>query len=321
LAEQYTYAVARIHAMETALLTLKDLEQVLSADNEKEAIAILSDKGFGGYGAYNGAEQLLSEEREKTAELIKKLIPDISQFDVFLYADDFHNLKAAVKAVSSGERDGIFVKGGTINYEVIKKAVFEKEIKLLPEKMQKPCKEALSALVKTGDGQLADIIIDRAALEAIYEAGKNSDNETVKDYAELFVALSDLKIAIRCVRMKKSNEFLSRALAVCDTVDTGKLVASAKQGEDELLEYISYTPYSDCIEAVKKSFTEFEKWCDNKIMSVVAKQKSNPFTIAPIAAYYYARETEIKAVRMVLSAIINDLDENLIKERLRDLYV
>ena len=74
---------------------------------------------------------------------IKKLIPDTTQFDVFLYADDFHNLKAAVKAVSSGERDGIFVKGGTVDLEVIKKAVYEKEIGLLPEKMQKPCEEAV----------------------------------------------------------------------------------------------------------------------------------------------------------------------------------
>lgn len=321
MAEQYTYAVARIHAMESALLNIKDLEQVLSADSEKEAVAILSDKGFNGNGTYKGVEQLLGEEREKTAQIIAKLIPDISQFDVFLYADDFHNLKAAVKSVVAGERSGIYVKNGTVSCDTVKKAVSEKDFSLLPEKMRKPCEEALLCLAKTGDGQLADIIIDAAALNAIYEAGKASDNVTIENYSELFVALSDIKTALRGCRMKKSKDFLLRALAECDTVDVQKLAAAAEKGEEELFEYLTFTPYNDCIDVIKKSFTEFEKWCDNKIMSVVAEQKSNPFTIAPIAAYYFARETEIKAVRMVLSGVINGLDENLIKERLRDLYV
>lgn len=321
MAEQYTYQVARIHAIESSLLTLSDLEQVLGAKDETEAVNILLEKGFSGFGTYKDIPTLLKEEREKTKKLIKSLVPDEKDFDIFLLKDDFHNLKASIKAFISGERDGIYSDGGALDIELIKTAVKEKNLSLLPENMQKAGEEVLSTLAKTGDGQLADIIIDKALLDAIFEAGKNSACETVREYAELFVALSDIKIAFRGAKMNKSREFLRRCLAECNSLDAEKLAECASSGEDVLCEFIEYTPYSECLDIIKKSYTEFEKWCDNKIMSVIRKQKTNSFTIAPIVAYYYAKETEIGAVRLVLSAVLNRLDENLIKERLRLLYV
>ncbi len=321
MAEQYTYQVARIHAIEASLLTITDLEQILGAKDEKEAINILSEKGFSGLGTYKDTPTLLKEEREKTKKLIKSLVPDSKDFDIFLLKEDFHNLKAAIKAFFSGEREGIFSEGGSLDIELIKNAVKENNFSNLPENMQKAGEEALSALAKTGDGQLADIIIDKALLNATFEAGKNSTCETVREYAELFVALSDIKIAFRGAKMNKSFEFLRRCLAKCESLDIEKLAECASRGEDALSEFIEYTPYSECLGIIKKSYTEFEKWCDNKIMSVILKQKTNPFTIAPIVAYYHARETEIGAVRLVLSGVLNGLDENLIKERLRLLYV
>ncbi len=321
MAEQYTYQVARIRAKENSLLTRQDLEQVLSAKTEKEAALILADKGFDGNGTYESAENLLTEETKKTKKLIKELLGDTSVFDVFLYPDDFHNLKAAVKSVTEGEIEGIFASGGSIDADIIKEAVKERKFSLLPEVMQSAASEALDVLLKTGDGQIADVIIDKAALCAIKKASEDSGNDFVKKYAELTVALTDIKIALRGALMKKSTGFIKSALSMCETLDVSALSEAAGKGSEELFAYLSSTPYGGAKEAFEVSFSEFEKWCDNMIMTEIRKQKSNPFTIAPVAAYYLARETEIKAVRIVLSGVINKFDENLIKERLRDLYV
>jgi V/A-type H+-transporting ATPase subunit C len=43
--------------------------------------------------------------------------------------------------------------------------------------------------------------------------------------------------------------------------------------------------------------------------------------ISPLAAYILARENEIKSVRILLSGKINDLPEDSIRERLREMYV
>lgn len=53
----------------------------------------------------------------------------------------------------------------------------------------------------------------------------------------------------------------------------------------------------------------------------IKPQKWEPFSIGPLAAYIIARDNEIKAVRLILSAKLNALDSEAIKERLRDMYV
>ncbi|MEG1441916.1 MAG: V-type ATPase subunit [Oscillospiraceae bacterium] len=56
-------------------------------------------------------------------------------------------------------------------------------------------------------------------------------------------------------------------------------------------------------------------------MSLIRVQKTNSFTIAPIIAYMLARENEIKAVQIVMTGKLHDINDKLIKERVRDLYV
>lgn len=80
-------------------------------------------------------------------------------------------------------------------------------------------REAYETLLHTQDGQLCDIMVDKAALEAIYEAGKRSGEEIIRDYAESTVAVADIKIAVRSQKTAKSLEFMKRAMAECDSVN------------------------------------------------------------------------------------------------------
>ncbi len=132
------------------------------------------------------AADILAIEKRKTWELINELVEDMSVFDVFLYANDYHNLKAAIKEVRMGdEYPGIFMEQGTVDVKLIREAVQTREFQNLPAAMRTPAEEAYKALLHTQDGQLCDIIIDKAALDAICAAGKSSGNEFLELYAEL----------------------------------------------------------------------------------------------------------------------------------------
>lgn len=321
MAELYTYAVARIRAKELSLLSSQDIEQLVSAKDAHEVLQLLADKGFDGGGA-EGIDEILEGESNKTWELMGELLDDMSVLDVFLFEKDFHNLKAAVKAVySKMPTDGVFMPGGTAAAEEIYEAVRDREFGHLPENMRAAAAEAVQMLNKTGDGQLCDIIIDKAALEAIRAAGRASGNDMIDKYSELTAALADIKIAYRGARLKKSADFLRAAIAECDTLSKDKLVSAAIAGTDELFSYLELTDYAPAVTEIKESDSDFEKWCDNLIMDFIRKQKSNPFTIAPLAAYVLARENEIKAVRIILTAKENGLSESFVRERLRDMYV
>lgn len=321
MADLYTYAVARIRAKELSLLDRQDLDQLMACKTYQECLNVLHDHGWGN-GGETSAEQILSSERSKTWDLMRELVEDVSVFDVFLYPADYNNLKGAIKAVvTNADMTGIFLSGGTVSPEIMINAVKKNDFSALPEEMRGPAQEAYQTLLHTRDGQLCDIILDAAALAAILRAGKASDNKMIREYAELTVAVANIKIAERGCKTGKNVAFLKKAMVPCSTLNVESLISAASRGTEELFAYLANTKYSEAAERLKESSSAFEKWCDDTVMSLIKGEKSNPFTIGPLAAYILARENEIKTVRILLSGKLNQMDDGIIRERLREMYV
>lgn len=314
----YIYAVARIKAKELGLLSRQDMETLLSCQRYEDCLRVLKDKGWSG----ESAEEMLSAEEEKTWALMRELTQDMSPFAVLLCPTDFNNLKAAIKCVCSNtEPHQVFLPGGTAEPERILQAVREKDFALLPEELRAAAEEAYPLFIETQDGQLCDVAIDRHCLLAILQKGKASRVDILKEYAELFCAVSDIKIAVRCCKTKKSLQFIQAALAECGTLDVSELSRAACAGLDELFAYLDKTPYAKAAEALKASNSAFEKWCDDKVMELVRDQKNEYFTVGPLFAYVVARRSEIASVRIILSGKLNSLDDEMIRERVREMYV
>ena len=202
---EYTYAVARIRALEGSLLTQNVIEQLMACQNETQCLQILSEKGWGDPAEVQDLAQMLQREEEKIWEVISDVAPELSVFDVMSYTKVFHNLKAAIKAVCTGEEErNIFYQDSSISGAQMLEIIKNKEFGRLPENMTGAAQEAYDALLHTGDGQLCDVIVDRAALEAIYEAGKKAEDAIIRDYAESTVAIADIKIAVRSQKTGKS---------------------------------------------------------------------------------------------------------------------
>ena len=293
MSESYTYAVARIRANELALFNDQAIEQLLAAKSYEECIRLLQDKGWGGMEANPTAESLLAEEREKT-----------------------------IKLVCTGSEDfGLFISHGTIDHRELLHAVQERDWGSLPDPMRGPAEEAYTALAQTRDGQLCDIILDRAALDAVYAAGKASRDELVRRYAELTVAAADIKTAVRCARTGKPMDFIRRALAECDSLSVSRLAKAAAEGLDSICDLLSTTDYADAVEVLRQSPSAFERWCDNLIIRYIRPQQFQSFGIGPLAAYILGRENEIKSVRIILSGKLNQLSDQSIRERVREMYV
>ncbi len=324
MSKDYTYAVARIRGNELSLFSQSTIDQLMTCKTYDEALAFLSEKGWGYPDKKMTAEEILDAETEKTWALINELTDDMSAFDVFRIPNDYHNLKAAIKLAytqSDLDHDRVFVTGGTIDPEVIARAARDRDFNPLPQKMAAAAADAQNTLLHTGDGQLCDIILDRASLEAVSEAGEKAEHEVLREYAQLTVAAADIKIAVRCGQVGKSLEFTLRALADCEGLNTQELAHAALGGTDSVAEYLSATDYASGADALRESPAAFERWCDNLITEHMQPQKFDSFTIGPLAAYILARQNEIKSVRVILSGKQNELPDEVIRERLREMYV
>lgn len=319
----FTSQVAQIRAKENTLLSDQDINSLMQCPNYEEAILFLSDRGWE---AEEGSspEALLKAERDRTWEFMHQLCDDkqMKSFDIFRLSDDFHNLKVAIKeSYVQKETPNVYKAGGSIPIEDFRKAAADNDFTSLPVSMMRAADEARNMLFHTGDSQLCDVVIDRAALQALYKAGKDTGNALLRDYAELRVASANINIAVRACKANKDVDFLQRAFCECDSLSVQKLIAATRSGLESIYEYLESTLYADAIEAIKESPAAFDRWCDNRMMYLIRPQKYNAFTISPLAAYVLAKENEMKSVRMILSGKLNELPDEVIRERLRESYV
>ncbi len=321
--ELFTLQVAQIRTKENTLFSDNDINSLMQCQDFEDCIQFLEDRGWGPT-ENNTPEELLSLERDRMWDLIDHLCDDkqLKVFDIFRLTTDFHNLKVALKeSYIQKEVPNVYIEGGSIPAQVMKKAAADNDFGALPIRMMRAAEEAREVLFHTGDSQLCDVIVDKAALRSVYQAGKDSKNPMLLDYAELKVASADISIVIRACKANKDMDFLNRALCECTSISAPLLAAAARSGLDAVYEYLETTIYADAIDAIKESPVAFERWCDNRMMRLIRPQKYNAFTIGPIAAYVLAKENEIKSVRVILSGKLNQLDGEKIRERLRESYV
>ncbi len=323
MANKYIYAVARIRALEMSLFSQAVIEQLIVQKTYADCLQFLSEKGWGDTEAgVQDAETILNRELEKTWTLVKEMVSDQTVFDVLLIQDSFHNLKAAIKTVIDGEvQANVFYDNASVSGEALVEIIKNKDFRSLPESMRECALEAYECLVHTGDGQMCDVIIDRATMRAMLAAAEKNGDALLKEYAETVVAVANIKIAVRSVKTEKGLDFMRRAMEECQTLNVERLMRAALSGMPDVIKYLEETPYSGGAAALSDSSSAFERWCDNRIIEAIRPQKYNSFTIGPLVAYVLARQNEIKTVRIILTGKLNHLPDDAIRERVREMYV
>lgn len=317
---EHIYAVARVKANELNLLDNATIEQLVTAKDLEALNKILSDKGWG-----DGSElckNMIVTEKDKLWAFIRELVQDMSIFDTVRVDKDFHNIKAAIKSEYIGiEDDTLYQKNSIIPVKEIKEIVKSKNFSILPDYMENYALEAYEHMFKTGDGQLCDIILDKGCLEAMIILSEKSGNKMLKAYAQTRVAIGNIKIAIRGSKIGKDKKFFEMALVPCRSIDVNILANMAIQGLESIYSYLETTPFRDAIDAIKTDLAVFECWCDNRIINAIKKEKYTPMTISPIIAYILARQNEIRTIRILIVAKRNNLPQEEIRKRMREMYV
>lgn len=319
---KYTYAVARIRALEVSLFSDAFIEQLLSMKSAEQVLQAVIEKGWGDLDCEGDAEAVLKREEEKAWSVIRDVAPDMSVFDVLSYPKLYHNLKAAVKEVCTETKNpSLFYDDCAINGEEMYQIIENREFSRLPGNMPHTAQEALDTLLHTGDGQLCDIIVDKAALEETIQAGKRSGEPIIENYADTTVAIADIKIAVRAQKTGKNAEFMQSAMAQCGSLNTDQLIRAALAGADEIAQYLESTSYAGGADALRESPSAFERWCDDRMTETLKSHKYETFSVGPLLGYLIARQNEIKTVRIILTGKQNGFTDDAIRERIRAMYV
>ncbi len=316
----YAYCVARIRANERYLLKEKELSELLECKDYGNALQYLLDKKW--INQQGEISECIKYQSEKLWQLLSESVPDKKELSILCAVNDFFNIKAAVKCHFVGkDPNAYYIQPTTLNLDELTEKVSAHKFSSIEGTKGKCAEESYKTACLTENGQNADIIIDRACIDEIKAYSDKKGDSVTGEICAFLCDTANIKIAFRCAETDKKRDFTETAIGECKALSRKTLIEKTLGGKETLSEYLAKTPYRDGAEIYLSSSAEYEKWCDNKIIAIAKKSAFKAFGFDPVCAYYYAKLTEIKSVRIILTGLKSGADKSEIKERVRALYV
>ena len=327
----YLAISARIRAMENMLLTQPRMEKILDARREEEITKILQDCNYFS-GQFNPSEPA---EMDAALTLVRGRMfndmlsgaPDKRYVDIFRMKYDYHNLKALLKGNAIGKNvDRILMDIGRVPLNVLKEAVTSEDISLLPTCLGDALLETKEVLNTTRDPQLSDVLLDRWYYQDLTMLAEEIGSAFVKGYIKTRIDSVNLRILVRTLRMGKNAEFLKGTLVDGGNVDLTTLLKIGSERGVGLAEAYHSTDLKEAAlegASILKDgpMTQFEKLCDDGVAGYMAVAQTVSFGEEPMLAYMSAHETEFINLRILLMGRITGLSNDLIRSRLRTMYI
>ena len=318
----YAYAVARIRANEGRLLTTAQVEALAEVPTLERAIQDLKNLGWLEDDAQRDISAIIASRNAELWSLLQAVVPEQDALCALTALNDFFNLKAALKCMLTNQDPTPLYQAPTmLDLELLTESVNAHAFDRLPPFLAPCAKSAFAAAHRTESGQSADILIDAAALEFLANYAEETKSDLLREIFRFICDSTNVKVALRCARTGKDLSFTESAVGPCFALDKSQLCFAAVQGENALFTYLSATALSDGAALLKNSTSAFEKWCDDMLIEKAKRAKYVFFGFDPIAAYFFAKTAEIKTVRILLSAKKSGVAPEIIKERVRALYV
>lgn len=319
----YPFAVASVRSMENALLSKQKLMQMAEAKSAEEALRILSDSAYGKTQIkdVHEFEKMIGNHMEETYGAVAGLIPAETFIDIFLYKNDYHNIKVLIKEeVSKVSGKNFLIKGGTISLESLRKNLRERNYVELPNIDGAAVEEAVSMYAKTKNGRYIDTILDKACFTSMAKAAKKLDNAYVSKYVLMLADITNLKTFLRIKQMEREFSIMEESYVAGGSVSL-ETFGRAFRSESPV-SVLKETPYGTlCEEFMALGFTLFEKACDDYLMAYIKDAKYKTLTPEPVMAFILAKETEAKSIRIIMTCKLNSIETAIIKERVREAYV
>ena len=285
--ESYAYAVGKIRVLEKNLLPKSYLNKI--AENSLEAISSelkIKEDFF----------SFLNNEIKITYNLIEKLLTNPSLSIILRLKYETYNLKLLFKKEVESSISTTFSPLGTIPPSRLKDAIQTKAFLQIPFYFRETAKMALALFQAEGIKQWEQFL-EKEMWKTILKESKEINNLFLENFLKMQIDFLNIKnfpdIFIPGGRLKK--EIFKQ-----DRANIEKKV-------------LFFYPALD--------FANPEKTMDNLLINYVRKAKTHSFGIEPLIAYLFAKEEELKNIKLILLGKLNNIDPSTIKKNLRETYV
>lgn len=313
---------------EKSLLTKSDFERLIETADIEDAIRALQETTYkeeisklsAAQNYEEALDNMLLDFYKKMYEMTREdLVVDLLALKYY-----YHNLKVVLKEYILGEDlEYLYYKLENFPRDEIKKSIDTGA----SVEYSDVVREAMEEYEKWKNPQDIDIFIDKKYFEHLKKIAKESKVELFDKYVRNLIDFTNIATVLRCKRQDRTIDFLKKVLVEGGSIEVGELENIFGLEVDENSSVFRRTEFykylKKGIEEYKQTGTmsEFERQKDNYFMELVKDVKKVTYGPEVLFAYLYARETEIKNIRIILISKLNLTDANSIHERLRETYV
>ncbi|MGM0651178.1 MAG: V-type ATP synthase subunit C [Bacillota bacterium] len=327
----YAYAVGRIRALETRLVDRARLERMIDASSAEEALKVLAESDYANAIAeladVHDFESILAAELKNTYDLILDISPRPELISIMALRYDVHNLKVLFKAKYLGVKSDLLMPVGSLDLDKMEFAVAEDDYRDLSPMLRQAAEDIGEDFLVNRDPQVIDLYLDRVLYDQLVTSAREKGVKFLEGLFVRQIDLTNLRSLVRVKRMGLDRELLKKIFLPHGSIQLDRLIAMLDEPLESLITVLSMSDYADlAAEGVrdwidKGTASRLEKLSDDYITAYLKRSKWTPFGLDPLVGYLWAKEIEIKNIRLVLVGKINQLPAEAIRERIRDVYI
>ena len=308
------------------MLTKEKAERMLEAPSFEDCAKMLTDSGYEDMSqmSIKQIEDALSSRRAAIFREMETLVPGKEALDLFRLKYDYHNAKVLVKSEAMMQSDRTLLSNsGRVSSEQIEKRFNEDRLRDLPGELGYAAEEARAVLNRSANPQLADFLLDKAYFREMSGLADSLESDFARGYVAILADSTNLRSAVRILRMGKDIGYLHEALVSGGSVSEERLISGISgEGLAGVFAGGALAKAAQLgTDAVSGgTLTAFELACDNAVARYLADAKLCSFGEECVIAYLAGTENELTAVRMILTGRLAGVPADTIRERLRDLY-
>lgn len=317
-----------LRVKEMMLLKAEDYERLLSASDYHEALNLLSNTpyrdGVSQARETHDYQTMVMDELKDTYHWIKQVIPDPALYEAMTLKYVYHNVKVLFKERLNKQTysDALIDIGPVPIYE-LRQAVNEGQGDTFQDYFMGNLENMRNYFEDIDHYQQLDVFIDRAYVHHLKRLSEAMTDPKVAKYFDQIIDETNILIFFRALKLGHSPRELTAILTDEGNLKTADYISIAEQGERQAARYFSeHVTYRHLFEeAVDENgnlnIRRLEQAIDESELKTLSQAKFEVFGSLPIIYYTLQKELEVDHLRLILAGKLNNINADIIRERMR----
>jgi V/A-type H+-transporting ATPase subunit C len=318
---KYVYAGTRAYALTNSLLNENQLERLLGAKSVDETHQVLQDTFLASYLARHDKSHLshaIDESIKDAKNLLVQITPEPKLLEVLWIRYDFFNIRTLIKGkrkgLSESELLTMLYGSGTLEHNVLIKAVLEEK----PDRLESRFANAVREANRVDQSYEVDFVTEAHYFEALREIVKESKDSFLKEYVSMLIDMFNVRSRLRASTLP---EGVTAPFIKDGTISKDKLV-SEETALKALHRYGGANAWSEAEQTYLKTGTHalVDKVAQETQLKFLKEASMNLFSLAPLFAYFTALKNNAQIIRAIVVAKEASIPELELRYILRRLY-